>query len=144
MTNPEHQRNRSRRAECSGLTRPRKRPSAFRWAGACLRLRYAYAVARARRAAPISTAAGRCFDLRDRRSEGRTSSQGSTGHRSKRFAHGAIVFEKGHGAARPMACEDDVHGASHADGALEFATVAPHGATVLGSHELGMNIMGEK
>jgi hypothetical protein len=68
----------------------------------------------------------------------------ATGHRSKRVAHGSIVLAEGQGTSRPMTRKDDVHGAAHADGALELATVAPDSASVLGARELGMDVASEK
>jgi hypothetical protein len=37
-----------------------------------------------------------------------------------------------------------MHGAPHADGALELTTSAPDGAAVLGSRQLGVNVSREK
>jgi hypothetical protein len=68
----------------------------------------------------------------------------ATRHRTKRLAHGALVLAKGPRAARPVARQNDVHGPSHADRAVELATAAPDTAAVLGSNELGVHIAGEE
>jgi hypothetical protein len=42
------------------------------------------------------------------------------------------------------AAENDVHRAARADGALQFPTAAPDGATVLGSPELAPQLSGKE
>ena len=66
------------------------------------------------------------------------------GHFAKRALHGGRVFTKRPGAASPVARKNDVHRAPHADRPLELATPTPDGASMLGSHELGVHIPGEK
>src|SRR5258707_4631832 len=68
----------------------------------------------------------------------------ATGHLSKGVAHRVLVSAKGPGAACPVTREDNMHRAPDADGALEFATMAPDSATVLRSDELGVHIAGQE
>ena len=65
------------------------------------------------------------------------------GHRSKSLAYGGLVFAKRPEAPSSLAREDDMHGAPHADGTLELATMASEGATVFGSHEIGTHVAAE-
>src|SRR5882757_224207 len=60
-------------------------------------------------------------------------------HFAKGALHGGRVFTKRPGTASPVARKNDVHGAPHADRALELATPTPDGATMLGSHELSLH-----
>jgi len=66
------------------------------------------------------------------------------GHLSKRALHGGRVFAKRPGAASPVARKNDVHRSPYADGPLELATPTPDGTPMLGSHELGVHVAGEK
>ena len=62
---------------------------------------------------------------------------------AKRAAHGSVVPAKGPFSMRPLARENDVHGAPGTDGSLQLASSPPDGTTVLGSDELGVKV-GEK
>jgi len=68
----------------------------------------------------------------------------ATSHRSKRVAHGALVFAKRPRSASPLARKNDVHRTPHADGALELTAAPPDGAAMLGARELSVNVAGEK
>ncbi len=60
--------------------------------------------------------------------------------RAQHAAHRLVVFAKGPRPARPLAHENDVHGATGADRSLELATPAPARSAVLGPKELGAHV----
>ena len=68
----------------------------------------------------------------------------STRHVAQRIANGAVVPFEVPTTARVPAAENDVHRAVRADRALEFATVAPDGATVFGARELAPQLTRKK
>jgi hypothetical protein len=61
-------------------------------------------------------------------------------HVPKSTAYGAGVFSKVPWSAGAPTAEDEVHGSSGADGPLEFASVTPNCAAVLGSSEFGPHV----
>ena len=65
-------------------------------------------------------------------------------HFSKHVAHSALVPAERPRPAGPLARQNDVHGASHAHGALELAAAPPDRAAMYGSDELGVDVASKK
>jgi hypothetical protein len=65
-------------------------------------------------------------------------------HVSECLAHGLFVPSKVQRTPRTVTAEDDVHRSAGTDGALELASTATDGASVLRSCELGPQLTGKK
>jgi hypothetical protein len=65
-------------------------------------------------------------------------------HRPKRASHGLLVPAQRPRSARPVAREDNVHGAPGADRALELAAAASNRAAVYRPRELHLDLVGEE